>query len=61
MNKPKRECGSCEVWTKWKNDGRGVCDKLDCAGKAQHGKGCKNWKGRKYNRRKIASKEYNED
>jgi len=53
MPKPKRECGSCETWTKWKSDGRGLCDKLDCAGKAQQGKGCKDWKGRKYNRTKT--------
>ena len=58
MNKPKRECGSCYFWWKWNrtNDGRGLCDKLDCAGKAEHGKGCKHWKGRKYNRRKVDNK-----
>jgi hypothetical protein len=52
MNKPKRECGSCMYWWKWNrpNDGRGLCDKFDGAGKAEHGKGCRAWKGRKYSR-----------
>jgi hypothetical protein len=52
MNKPKRECGSCEFWCKWKSDGRGLCDKFDRAGKAEHGRGCKDWKGRKYRRKR---------
>jgi len=47
--KPQRQCGSCAYWYKWP-DGRGLCDKLDCAGKAEHGRGCPHWKGKKYNR-----------
>jgi len=56
MPKPKRECGSCDYWNKWKHDGRGLCDKKDCAGKAQDGKGCADWKGRKYKRKKTTEK-----
>jgi hypothetical protein len=54
MNKPKKECGSCINWTKWKFDpwGRGLCDFLDAAGKAEHGKNCPYWKGKKYKRQK---------
>jgi hypothetical protein len=49
MNKPKRECGSCQHWVKWKHDqwGRGLCDLLDLAGPAQYGKNCSYWKGKK--------------
>jgi len=50
MGKPKKVCGSCFNWTKWKENGRGLCDKLDCAGKSDDGKNCKHWKGIKYNR-----------
>lgn len=50
MNKPKRECGSCQQWVKWKNDrwGRGLCSLLDYATTAQMGKGCSYWSGKKY-------------
>ena len=47
--KPQRQCGSCAYWHKGP-DGRGLCDKLDCAGKAEHGRGCPHWKGKKYRR-----------
>lgn len=52
MNKPKRECGSCEHWVKWKHDklGRGLCNLLDLAGPAQYGKNCSFWKGKSYKR-----------
>jgi len=50
MLKPRKECGSCQFWIKWKDDGRGLCELLDAAGKAEHGKNCKSWKGRKYDR-----------
>jgi hypothetical protein len=55
MNKPKHECGSCTWWTKWKNDelGRGLCDLLDYATRAQDGKDCDSWKGKKYKRNKM--------
>lgn len=54
MNKPKKECGSCANWTKWKFDpwGRGLCDLLDVTGKAEHGKNCPHWQGKKYKREK---------
>ena len=54
MNKPKRECGSCAYWIKWKYGqcGRGLCNLLDVAGKAEHGKKCPYWKGKKYQRNK---------
>ena len=54
MNKPKKECGSCDNWIKWKNDkwGRGLCTLLDVAGKAEHGKNCPCWQGKKYKREK---------
>lgn len=53
MNKPKKECGSCSNWTKWRHDkwGRGLCDLLDVAGKAEHGKNCPYWQGKKYKRK----------
>ena len=50
MPKPRRECGSCRHWNKWHDDGRGLCKKLDCAGKADAGRGCRHWKGQKYHR-----------
>lgn len=39
-NKPKRECGSCQNWVRWKadKDGRGLCELLDLASPAQYGK-----------------------
>jgi hypothetical protein len=55
MNKPRRECGSCRFWTRFSRDGRGLCDVFDCAGKADEGRGCKEWKGKKYSR--IKNKE----
>ena len=60
MNRPKRECGSCEYWIKWKEPckgGRGLCELLDVAGKAQDGRGCLRWTGRKNRRtrRRIAA------
>ena len=53
INKPKKECGSCANWTKWKKDpwGQGLCDLLDAAGKAEHGKNCPHWQGKKYKRK----------
>ena len=52
MNKPKRECGSCQYWTRWRKNmrGWGLCELLDVAGKAQYGKNCPYWKGKKYER-----------
>jgi len=54
MNKPKKECGSCSYWIKWKHDklGRGLCHLLDAAGPAQAGKNCPYWTGKKYQRNK---------
>lgn len=53
MSKPKRECGSCAHWIKWKHpsqNGCGLCYLLDLAGPAQNGKGCSYWAGKKYKR-----------
>lgn len=59
MNRPKRECGSCEHWIKWKEPkmgGRGLCCLFDLAGHAQDGKNCSYWTGKQYQRpsRQIA-------
>ena len=53
--KPQRQCGSCAYWNKW-HDGRGLCEKLDCAGKADAGRGCRHWKGKKYHRHNAIHK-----
>jgi hypothetical protein len=53
MNKPKRECGACDHWVKWKNDnlGRGLCNRFDFATRAQEGKGCPGWRGKTLKKR----------
>lgn len=48
------ECGACRYWTKWKNDGRGLCSKLDCSGKAEHGRGCPHFQARRHKRSRMA-------
>ena len=51
-----KECGSCGFWFKFKShkfNGRGLCQKIDCSGKAEHGRNCPHWKGKKYKRKVL--------
>lgn len=60
MNKPKKECGSCIWFTKWKSTSNpfgpsfrnhsGLCEKLDAVRTSDRGRKCSHWKGKKYER-----------
>lgn len=59
---PSRSCGGCQHWTKWKRDGRGLCELHDSSGKSDHGAKCTSWKHKvkpKYATKKNLGEEKN--
>jgi hypothetical protein len=51
-----KSCGSCDYFVKWKDDGEGLCEIIDCRTKSDYGKNCKKYRGKRY-KRTLTAKE----
>jgi len=55
----KRRCGNCvHYFSNWKGEGMGICQAFDFKCSPDYGKNCSKWKGKKYDRKQIESRQW---